>query len=92
MTSDGRVVTERVEAASSAEAAETLRARGMTVLRLDAARADEPGGKSPVRKRGSGGTKARDLVLFTRQLKMLLEAGSSVVPALEAIEQQTQRE
>jgi type II secretory pathway component PulF len=89
MTNDGRVVSDRVEGASSADAAETLRAKGLTLLRLEAARSGSAESDGPSFNLGSGGAKPGDLVLFTRQLKMLLEAGSALVPALEAIEQQT---
>lgn len=85
------MVTDRVESATPAEAAETLRTKGLMVLQLDAARGGD-GVKAARTKTGSGGVKTRDLVLFTRQLKMLLEAGSALVPALEAIEQQAQKE
>ncbi|MBU0617782.1 MAG: type II secretion system F family protein [Planctomycetes bacterium] len=88
MSSDGRVVTDRVDGNTPAEAAEALRADGLTVLRLEAARGGARDERSEALKRRSHGVKSADLVLFTRQLKMLLEAGSALVPALEAVEQQ----
>lgn len=92
MTSDGEVVSERIEAATPAEVAETLRAKGLTILRLDVARAGRGGADSSTTRRSSRGVRSGDLVLFTRQLKMLLEAGSALVPALQATEQQTTKE
>ena len=93
MTSDGQIVTDRLEAANPAEAADSLRAKSLMVLRVD--RADA----SPVRarsanegSRGSRRAKPSDLVLFTQQLKMLLETGAALVPALQAIEQQATKE
>ncbi len=91
MTADGALVRETLEAPSKAEVAAQLRARGYVLLRLspvaseraDAAGASRSGGWFARRAMNS-----RDLVLFTRQLKMLLSAGSAVVPALEAVEQQ----
>jgi type IV pilus assembly protein PilC len=90
MTSDGQILTDRIEAGSSTEAAEALRAKELTVLRLQAARpTDHP--KRSARKSGPRAVRSGDLVLFTRQMKMLLEAGSALVPALQAIEEQTAR-
>ncbi len=94
MTADGALVRETLEAASRAEVTEQLRARGYVVLRLQpvAARTSAPsraaGARSLAHRRPMN---SRDLMLFTRQLKMLLTAGSAVVPALEAIEQQTSK-
>ena len=92
MTSDGKVVSERIEAATPAEVAETLRARGLTILRLNPTRGESAGARSSASRAGRRRMKSSDLVLFTRQLKMLLEAGSALVPALQAIEQQAARE
>jgi len=91
MNSDGLVLTDRVEAGSSSEAADALRGKGLTVLRLGPAGGSAAVPAQAALKAGSGRAKPADLVLFTRQLKMLLEAGSSLVPALEAIEQQTNK-
>jgi type IV pilus assembly protein PilC len=88
MNHDGRVVSDCLTATSPAEAAETLRGKGMVVLRLN-----ERGlarRRVPVLNRSLTGSRVngRDLILFTRQMKMLLESGSPLVPALEAIEKQ----
>jgi type II secretory pathway component PulF len=91
MTSDGRLVADQADGASSAEVADSLRSKGLTVLRVQAARSGPAIPKLPTGKR-MGGARPRDLVLFTQQLKMLLEAGSALVPALEAIERQTARQ
>jgi len=91
MSSDGRVVTDRVDGNTPAEAAEGLRADGLIVLRLDAARGDALDQRTQAPKGRAQGVKSRDLMLFTRQLKMLLETGSALVPALEAVEQQASK-
>ena len=91
MSSDGRVVTDRVDGNTPGEAAEALRADGLIVLRLDAARGDALDQRTQVPKGRAQGVKSRDLMLFTRQLKMLLETGSALVPALEAVEQQASK-
>ena len=88
MTADGRVVTDYCEGNSATEAIEAIRGKGMTLLRLD----ERQGGTGAINvteaQRGSRRIKQNDIVLFTQQLKMLLEAGSSLVPALEAVQQQ----
>lgn len=93
MTADGALVRETLEAPSKADVAAQLRARGYVLLRLSAV-APEPADAAASRSAGwfsRRGMNSRDLMLFTRQVHMLLSAGSAVVPALEAIEQQTTR-
>ena len=89
MTRDGQTLCDGLEAASSADAADALRAKGLTVLRLRAERAGNSRPGPRVSKHRARGVHSGDLVLFTRQMKMLLEAGSALVPALQAIEEQT---
>lgn len=84
---DGTTVAECIEAGDRHAAVESLREKGLMVLRLE-----EQAGESPARAPAAHGPGSRitgrDLVLFTRQMKMLLEAGAPVVPALEAAGQQ----
>jgi len=90
MRPDGTVVAERLVAADRAAAVETLREKGWIVMRLEEVaqpRTVLPG-SLPLR---SGKPSARDLILFTRQMKMLLEAGAPLVPALEAAGNQTSK-
>lgn len=91
MTAEGQVVTDRIEAGTLSEAAEALRARGLLVLRLNAVEQAEPRRRTPLLRWPLRRIRPGELVLFTRQLKMLLEAGAALVPALEAIERQTTR-
>ena len=90
MRPDGTTLMDRLEAGGQAEAADALREKGYIVLRLDqtegAQRADS-NGLSFQRARVT----TRDRILFTRQMKMLLESGAPLVPALQATEQQTNR-
>jgi general secretion pathway protein F len=88
MSADGRIVADRIEGGTPADAAEALRAEGLTLLRLNATRGGARHEPRETPQRRAKGVKSADLVLFTRQLKMLLEAGSALVPALEAVEQQ----
>ncbi|MGD8453708.1 MAG: type II secretion system F family protein [Phycisphaerae bacterium] len=94
MRPDGSTVVDAVEAADRGEAVESLRTKGLMVLRLNEAAAAAAGaatGGRPGLSLYSSKITARDIVLFTRQLKMLLESGSPLVPALEAAAQQTQK-
>jgi type II secretory pathway component PulF len=89
MRRDGTTVVNRIEAAGQADAAESLREKGLVVMRLEElneiAKSAKPGGFQLHGK----SVNARDLVLLTRQLKMLLEAGAPLVPALAAAAEQT---
>lgn len=89
MSADGSVVADQVEAAGSAEAVEALRTRGLVVLRLEQGQADTSSSFASTLRLRTAKVTTRDLILFTRQMKMLLEAGAPLVPALEAIELQT---
>ena len=90
MMDDGRVVTDYIEADSRNEVAESLRSKGLTVLRLNEQREASTKRRKPSLS-FRGKPRTNDIVLFTRQLKMLLEAGSAIVPALAAIEAQTSK-
>ena len=89
MTGDGRTVHEDLEAASHREAAESLRSKGLYLMRLEERQAAPRRAGADRFKLGGRAAKTSDLVIFTRQMKMLLESGSAVVPALAAIEQQS---
>jgi type IV pilus assembly protein PilC len=90
MRSDGSTVVDQLDAGDSAAAADALREKGLLVLRLSEAGPAAPsGGLSHAFQFGGGTLNTRDIILFTRQMKMLLEAGTPLVPALEAAEHQT---
>ncbi len=93
MSADGRTLCDRLEAGDHAAAASSLRERGLVVLRLEAAGEAEADGQAGLARswlqRFGNKLTTRDLVLLTRQMKMLLEAGAPLVPALEATEEQT---
>ncbi len=93
MRPDGTSVSDVIEAGARNDAVEALREKGLLVMRLKEQRekaAKVGGGGFSIRLR-SERLSARDQVLLTRQLKMLLESGSPLVPALEAAEVQTSR-
>src|SRR5512142_2282089 len=93
MRPDGSTLTDLIEAGDRGSAVESLRAQGLMVMRVDA-RPATAGRAGPPRS-GFSLSRARfttrDLMLFTRQLKMLLEAGAPLVAALEAAEAQTSK-
>ncbi len=88
---DGRQNTDAVEAADPREAVELLRRRGLFVTRIE----EGPKAKAePTLRAGrarSRGMPLKTLVLFTRQMGMLLRAGSGVVPAMTAIKRQMKK-
>ncbi len=88
LRTDGTAVVDRLEAGDRLAAAGALRERGLVVLRLEATTEDVPAA-GPGWNVLSRRITHRDRILFTRQLKMLLEAGAPLVPALEAAEEQT---
>lgn len=90
MRPDGSTVIDQLEAGDSSAAADALRDKGLLVLRLNEAGAAP---RAAARASTVFGSKLnqRDLILFTRQMKMLLEAGTPLVPALEATEHQTSK-
>ncbi len=91
MRADGTLVTDRLEAGGYGEAVESLREKGLVVMKLDQ-QADEPRAAGPSANLFARNKLTnRDLILFTRQMKMLLESGSPLVPALEATRSQTGR-
>ena len=94
MRADGSTIQDLIDAAGQAAAADTLREKGLTVLRLE----EQTGAADDGRPHGgvaawfqSRHLTTRDTILFTRQMKMLLESGAPLVPALEATETQTEK-
>jgi type II secretory pathway component PulF len=90
MRPDGTTVLERVEAGDRHQAVENLRQKGLLILRLDEQSPGSPVFAAAARP-GRRRVAARDLILLTRQMKMLLESGTPLVPALLAAEEQTTR-
>ena len=89
MAAGGATVRDQIEAADQAEAAASLRERGLLVMRLEQSTEAPRAAAGGFLQRRSAKLALRDLILLTRQMKMLLEAGSPLVPALEATEEQT---
>jgi type IV pilus assembly protein PilC len=95
----GKKVRETVEAASQAEAGEILRRRGLYITDTQAAGSASPLGRAPAapgpaagpRRRAKIGTAKRMklLMMFSRQLFVLVSTGTPLVEALHAIHRQT---
>jgi len=100
MDRSGKRLQESLEAPSLAEAQQDLLKRGLMVLGLEATRtargAASAGAGAETRSADSGrgvtaGARTGELALFTRQMAMMLRAGTSMVPAIQAINEQPGR-
>ncbi len=93
MTIDGSIVRDALDADERSVAVDSLRSKGLMILKLGevedrTVQSARGWSLSSLLARRSR-VRRRDLVVFTRQMKMLLESGSPVVPALCAAETQT---
>lgn len=88
MNADGHVIHDVLDAGDRSEALETLRTRGLMIMRLTESQTSRAARKGVLSR---GRLASRDLLLFTRQMKMLLESGADLVTALEAIEEQSSK-
>ncbi|UCE60108.1 MAG: type II secretion system F family protein [Phycisphaerales bacterium] len=84
----GKRASDSVEASNPQDAIETLRGRGLFVTQISEAGKTET--KSPLESPAVKGGRIplRTLVLFTRQMAMLLRSGSGIVPSIKAISRQ----
>lgn len=82
----GKIVTGQIDAADQQAAGMTLMERNLMVtsIRLGAARRGGGG------KRKQGNVKAQDLVVFTRQLATMMDAGLPLVQSMNTLEDQTE--
>ncbi len=88
--SAGQTLVNTVNANSQREAADLLRQRGLFVTRIDPVDDDPHAAAAPADDKKPGG-KLKEVVFFTQQMSMLIRAGSRVVQALEAVEEQAYR-
>lgn len=90
---EGRTRTSTMEASDERDAREQLRHQGLFVTRIVASKGDSV--LKTQEKKSHHGKKGklplRVLTLLTRQLSMLLRAGSGLVPSLSAIAKQMQK-
>ena len=81
----GKAIGGDIEALDQQTAAVQLMERGLMVTTM------RPGvGRKAARKRHQGKVKSQDLVVFTRQLATMMDAGLPLVQTLTALEEQTE--
>jgi type IV pilus assembly protein PilC len=80
----GKTVGGQIEAADQQSAAGALMQRNLMVVALKAGVTKKRGGK-----RAQGSVKSQDLVVFTRQLATMMDAGLPLIQSLSALEEQT---
>ena len=80
----GKPIGGDIEAADQQAAAASLMDRGLMVISLRPAV-----GRKGGRKRHQGKVKSQDLVVFTRQLATMMDAGLPLLQSLSALEEQT---
>lgn len=88
---EGKRSSDAVEAADTREAAELLRRRGLFITRIDESPKTKAAPATSIAAARSNRLPLKTLVLFTRQMAMLLRAGSGVVPAMTAIRRQMKK-
>jgi type IV pilus assembly protein PilC len=88
--SNGKVVSDTIDAPNAGEAAQMLRGRGLFVTTISADSGDPGGAGRPGGRRLSGrGSGVKGLTLFTRQLQVMLTTGTPIIQALSALQRQT---
>ena len=86
--SSGRAVRDLVQAESAKVAVELLRQRGLMVTHIEAASEQEVERLARQTETGDIKLPLKQLLVFTRQMAMLLTSGSAVVTALGAVARQ----
>ncbi|MCG3146587.1 MAG: Type II secretion system protein F [Verrucomicrobiae bacterium] len=79
----GKMVSGQIEAADQGSAAAQLIGRSLMVVQMNTGAARKHA------KRSQGNVKQQDLVVFTRQLATMMDAGLPLVQAMNALEEQT---
>jgi type IV pilus assembly protein PilC len=88
--SNGKVVSDTIDAPSADEATLSLRRQGFFVTSISSTAGDGSGKRAgSARKFSRRGSGVKGLTLFTRQLEVMLATGTPVVQALSALERQT---
>lgn len=85
---EGRPSSDSVEAGNTGDALELLRRRGLFVTQISPAKQVHTGATANSAGSPAPGMPLKTLALFTRQMAMLLRAGSGLVPAVMAISRQ----
>jgi type II secretory pathway component PulF len=88
--SNGKVVSDTIDASSAAEAGLALRGRGLFVTSINNAESNEAEKVRSGNRFGSrAGAGIKGLTLFTRQLQVMITTGAPIVQALSALQRQT---
>lgn len=87
----GKTLVDTINAASTREAVDHLRERGLFVTRLEQVEDEAPVETFSPDQGARARTRLGDIVFFTQQMAMLMRSGARVVQALEAVEEQIQR-
>ncbi len=82
---DGKTVSGSLEAANSRALVESLRQRELTIIQIEEEK--ERGGKA-AKAGGGANIKMDDLVIFSRQLATMVDAGIPLVGSLDALQDQ----
>jgi type IV pilus assembly protein PilC len=85
-TADRRVVKGKITASGEKEAGDRLAASGYEILRLKASGGPAITGMPSLFKKGA---KQEEIILFSRQLALLLESGVGIVQSLDLLKVQT---
>src|ERR1041385_4060075 len=86
---DAKTITGKIEAGDQNMVIEELRKRKLTIISVEEdkkASAAAVAKKTTVKQRR---VKAEDLVIFTRQLATMIDAGIPIIQALDALQEQT---
>ncbi|MCY2930988.1 MAG: type II secretion system F family protein [Planctomycetota bacterium] len=86
---NGRQVSDVIEADSPQQAAEDLRKRELFVAEVSPVAGEAEGGTRRGWRFSGKGKRLRNLSMFTRQLYMLVNAGTQLAEGLRALERQT---
>lgn len=84
----GSMMHDRIEAHSEHDALDLLRRRGLFVTNIQESTQNETISATTTNQTTTGSIPLKALVLFTRQMAMLLRSGSGVVPAISALKRQ----
>ena len=89
--STGQTSTDTIDAPDPREAVDQLRRRGLYVTRIGEATGSKHSAAPRTGSAQATRLPLKTLVLFTRQMAMLLRAGSGLVPAILAIKRQMRK-
>ena len=81
----GKAINGTIECTDTATATETLRRKGLYIAQMEEQESTSVKGKRKHRLKLIGGQKLKNLAMFTRQLGVLLNSGTQLAEALDAL-------